>query len=235
MGTELIRNIDQFLSSVKPVTAELVSIVAQQDFVKLAFYEKQMTLEKAIGGTTLKKLEKTINEENLTILIVFLINRLSSNFNVGRKFTGDQAVMMAIDLIENFGYETLEDILLMFRMVRTGRIGDGKDFKLDSQTVFHKWIPQYLELKIDLRQKLHNREKEMSFENSLTIEDVKKAYAKSKSTPQQKEDEINAEIDKITEGFNREDLENLILIWEKDISKKHIMRHLTKKRLTILK
>jgi hypothetical protein len=233
MSTQLQLNKTDVLRLLKPSTSELVTIIDSDDPVRLGVYEAELTIEKALNGTGLRILGKTIGVSNLTTIIVFLINRLSSNFNVGRKFTPEQAVVMAIDLIDVFGFETLEDVMLLFKMARTGRIGDGRDFKLDSQTVFHKWIPEYLELKVDLREKLHNREKQLIKETDLTIEDVKKAYEKAKSTPQKREDALNAQIDELTEGFNREQLEALIVKWEADLSKKKIIRYLYKKRLTI--
>jgi hypothetical protein len=233
MSTQLQLNKTDVLRLLKPSTSELVTIIDSDDPVRLGVYEAELTIEKALNGTGLRILGKTIGVSNLTTIIVFLINRLSSNFNVGRKFTPEQAVVMAIDLIDVFGFETLEDVMLLFKMARTGRIGDGRDFKLDSQTVFHKWIPEYLELKVDLRERLHNREKQLIKETDLTIEDVKKAYEKAKSTPQKREDALNAQIDELTEGFNREQLEALIVKWEADLSKKKIIRYLYKKRLTI--
>jgi hypothetical protein len=217
---------------IKPVTIDLITIISKNDNPKLALFEKQMTLDEALNGTTLSRLSKTIDDENLAIILVFLINRLSSNFNVGRKFTDDQAIVMALDLIEVFKYETIEDVLLMFRMARTGRIGDGRDFKLDSQTVFHKWIPQYLEMKVDLRDQLHNRTKNLTFGHEMTIEDVKKAYKKRMSAVKS-EEQKDAEIDKLTKGFTRNQLEDLISEWAKDPSKNKMLRHLMKKRNTI--
>lgn len=219
------------LSFVQPTTAELVMLLVNQDKIELAQFERQINLQKAIDGTTLRKLSKTLDNKNLTKILVFLITRFSANFNVGKKFNEEQAIIMAMDLIDSFGYETIEDVLLMFKMARTGRIGDGKDFKLDSQTVFHKWIPEYLELKIDYRQQLHNRQKELIKENTLTLADVKKEY--NKLSAQQKENKINERIDEITKGFTREMLENLIVQWQNDDTKTKYLRYLTKKRLTI--
>ncbi|HEY6143760.1 MAG TPA: hypothetical protein VIV55_10150 [Flavobacterium sp.] len=227
-----IINKNQSLSCVKQITAELITILAEQDEGKLITYEGNLNLAKASDGTTIKKLTKVLDDEILTTIIVFLINRLSENFNVGKKFTDEQAFMMAVDLKDIFGYETLEDILLMFRMARTGRIGDGKDFKLDSQVVFHKWIPQYLDLKADFREGEHNRIKSLSFSTVLTIEQVKNSY-KRRISLQEREDRRNARINEITEGFDREMLENLITEWQLDESKKPYLRYLTAKRLTI--
>lgn len=232
MKNEIIIPGQNHLDLLKPTTSELISLIAANDLPSLALYERQMTLQKAIEGTTLHKLSKTINDENLVVIIVYLIDRVSENFNVGKKFTEGQSFIMALDLLDVFKHENLEDILLMFRMARTGKIGDGKDYKLDSQTVFHKWIPQYLEMKIDQREQMHSREKNMTFSNQISLEDVRKAYEKKKSA-QKIEDEKNEKIDEITKGFTREQLENLITEWEHDPTKKPMLSYLIKKRWTI--
>jgi len=108
-------------------------------------------------GVSLAKLSATIEPSNTAIAIAYLASRLAENFNVGKKFSTDQALMMGIDLLEVFKHETLEDVVLMFKYARQGKIGDGKDFKLDSQTVFHKWVPAYLELKAQELENQHNR------------------------------------------------------------------------------
>jgi hypothetical protein len=174
---------EQFLQLSKPTTQELMSILSEYDEIKLAVYEKQMTVEKAMEGTSLRQLGKAIDEKNLVKTLVYFINRFSANFNVGKKFTPGQAVTMAMDMTEVLKYETIEDIVLMLKMARTGQIGDGKDFKLDSQTVFHKWIPEYLELKAIKRENLHNRQKhETSHFEKWSPESLEKFIVADKKT-----------------------------------------------------
>lgn len=215
-----------------PTTSELILLINKHDEISLAEYENKMCLEKALEGTTLKKLAKVLDNKNLTKIIVFFIKRLSANFNVGKKFTDDQAVVLAFDLLDVFGHETLEDLLLMFKMARSGKIGDGKDFKLDSQVIFHKWVPEYLELKAEARELKYIKEKKSYTTKELTIEEVKKSY-KKKISLQEREDRRHARIDELTKDFTREDLEHLIEEWQKDEAKKKFIRYLTVKRLTI--
>lgn len=183
MKEEIIIKEDQLMLLSKPTTQELMSILSTHDEIKLATYEKGMTIEKAMEGTSLRHLSKAIEEKNLVKTLVYFINRFSANFNVGKKFTPGQAITMALDMTEILGYETIEDVVLMFRMARTGQIGDGKDFKLDSQTVFHKWVPQYLELKAIKRENLHKRQKdETSYFKKWDPEDLKKFVVTDKKT-----------------------------------------------------
>lgn len=137
----------------------MIGCLASNDVAELITFEGELTIPKAMEGVRLNKLSTIIDKKNVIKAIAYLTARLSENFNVGKKFTVDQSTIMALDLFEVFGYETLEDVVLMFKYARQGKIGDGKDFKLDSQTVFHKWIPAYLELKALERENQHNKQK----------------------------------------------------------------------------
>jgi hypothetical protein len=159
MVTKLTVSQNQLLALSKPSTLELVKILSAEDEFELTLFESKMTVAQAMEGTSLKKLSQVLNTSGLAKTLVFLIQRLSNNFNVGKKFTNEQAVILAMDLIEVFAYETIEDVLLMFKYARIGKIGSGKEYKLDSQTVFHKWVPEYLELKSEERENLHKKEK----------------------------------------------------------------------------
>lgn len=144
---------------------QLICCLANNSPSDLVIVESELTVPKAMDSVQLRSLEKLIDKRNVIKAINYLVLRLSENFNVGKKFTNEQAAMMSLDLYETFKYETLEDVTLMFKMVRQGKIGDGKDFKLDSQTVFHKWVPQYLELKAIERENQHR--KRMGEKNGL--------------------------------------------------------------------
>jgi len=128
----------------------------QFEFLEL---ETNLTVSDAIGGASIKALKKAILPINVVKSIAFLINRFNDSFNAKGKLNSDQVATLAVDLVDVFGYESLEDVVLMFKYARQGKIGDGKDFKLDSQTVFHKFVPQYLELKAIEREKLHEKRK----------------------------------------------------------------------------
>lgn len=214
----------------------MISILLNNNESDLIFFEGELSVSSAMNGTTLNKISKIIDKKNVIKIIAYLTTRLSENFNVGKKFTTEQATIMAFDLFEIFGFETIEDIVLMFKMARQGKIGDGKDFKLDSQTVFHKWIPEYLELKAEQREKEHqdNKKKINQSENQLTLQDVRNAY--KKANPQKQHDLLIEKINSITKYFDRQMLEDLIITWtkDKDISKDEL-RLLIMKRKVILK
>jgi hypothetical protein len=125
----------------------------KNDAYGLMTFEKDLNIETAMEGTRLIKISDQIGEKKLVTAISFYLIRLNEHFNVGKKFTPLQSVTIAFDIIERYPHETMEDIVLMLKWVRQGVIGDGKDFKIDSQTVFHKWFPEYLEKKAEQREK----------------------------------------------------------------------------------
>lgn len=194
-------------------------------------FESDLTIEKAMNGTSLIKLSKSIEKINVITAITYLTVRLAENFNVGKKFTTDQSAVMAMDLFEVFGYETLEDVVLMFKYARQGKIGDGKDFKLDSQTVFHKWIPDYLNLKAEFRENEHTKAKKKidTLESSTSFYDLRKLQKEKKD----KLDKVIRYIDKITTGIDRSSLEKLIKEWNSDPIKKEYVSLLKTKRLSV--
>lgn len=138
--------------------------------------EGDLTLVRAMNSTSIGKLSTLIEKVNVIKAITFLLLRLSEHFNVGKKLSSEQSAVLALDLFEIFNYETLEDVVLMFKWVRQGKIGDGKDYKLDGQTILHKFVPAYLELKSEEREKNHNRKKgEMNMTNfDWSKEDLEK-------------------------------------------------------------
>ena len=121
--------------------------------------ESRMTVLEAMDGAQLHKIEKLIGKVNIIKTISFFITNLNNNYNGKYKLTDEQIVTLSGDLFDVFKYESLEDTMLMFKYARQGKIGDSNDYKLDSQTIFRKWVPDYLELKAIEREAQHNKSK----------------------------------------------------------------------------
>lgn len=205
--------------------------MVKNDIAGLIEIEATTTLASAAEGTTLSKLTSQIEKRNVVKVVTYLTTRLADNFNVGKKFSVEQASIMAMDLLEVFNYETIEDVVLMFRYARQGKIGDGKDFKLDSQTVFHKWVPEYLELKAELREQNHNKQKNELLSIEVTLDDVKATYTKAAKA--QMPERVKAYVDRITKDIDRPALEKLIEEWAVDEVKKPYLDILKRKRIEI--
>lgn len=138
---------------------QLIQCLAKNDAFTLVEIENETSLAMAMNGTSIKSLSKTLSKKDIVKSISFFIGRFNENFNASGKFSDIQLATVSMDLFDIFQYETLEDVMLMFKYARQGKIGDGKDFKLDSQTIFHKWVPAYLELKSIEREKEHSQKK----------------------------------------------------------------------------
>lgn len=156
--------------------------MVDNDQFELITFESDLTVSSAMEGMSLKKLSTSIEKINVIKAITYFALRLADNFNVGKNLSETQASLLAMDLYELLPYETLEDIVLLFKYARQGKIGDGKDFKLDSQNVLTKWVPQYLELKAVERENQHNKFKGENNINNFkwNLEDVDKLKTSNK-------------------------------------------------------
>lgn len=204
--------------------------MAQDNIQGLLMLESELEIKQTLNAVNIRKLASVIDRVNVIKALTYLTTRLANSFNVGKNLSLEQSTIIAIDLFEIFAYESLEDVLLMYKMVRQGKIGDGKDFKLDSQNIFHKWVPAYLELKAEAREaEVLRQKKEFNRINEvISLEDVRKTYEKL-SRPQR----IKDYIDDATQGFDRQMLEDLILSWSYMPEMKELLPELKKKRLTI--
>mgnify|MGYP003434944623 FL=1 len=211
---------------------QLMRCLGSNDEVGLIVFEKNLNLSNAIDGTKLKKLEKEVGEINTITAICYLINRFNANFNVGKSLTQQQAALLASDIVEKYPYETIEDIVLMFKQVRQGIIGDGKDFKLDGQNVLAKWFPEYLDKKYIEVERRNQKANETVKEESNAVELY---YAKLRKQKSDKEKRIAAEnqIDEMVKSMDRAMLEDTILDWSKKEEMKPYLDYLKRKRLII--
>lgn len=205
--------------------------MVSQNQVELMVLEKNMTIKLAIDGTKIKKLEKCFGEINMTKVISFLLMRFSDSFNVGKNLTPLQSAQLAIDIMEKYPYETIEDIVLLLKQVRQGSIGDGKDFKLDSQNVLAKWFPEYLDKKYAEVERL-NKQVQDSFISKHNEDAISKMYAlrQKKKLQEEKEQKIKEEIDNMTKNMDRQMLEDTIVDWNKKEDMRQYVKYLISKR-----
>lgn len=197
---------------------QLMQCLVSNNEVGLIVFEKNLNLSKAIDGTHLKKLEKSIGEINTITSICYLLNRFNANFNVGKSLTPTQSALLASDIVEKYPYETIEDVVLMLKQVRQGILGDGKDYKLDGQNVLTKWFPEYLEKKYIEFDRIKSREnKETESEKEIRSNTVTQFYEKRRKEKirKEKEEQTRKEIDEMIQNMDRQMLEDTIFDWEK--------------------
>jgi hypothetical protein len=162
-------------------------------------------------------------------VVKVLVTRFIDSFGFSTKLSETQLEVLTVDTIENFKYETLQDIILFFKMARSGKFGTTKR-GVDSNLIFGEWFPMYMEQKSTAREDLYQKQKSELNKVELTIEDVKKSYKKFQEPFVEK---VKRYVEKITDGINREQLEILIKEWESDDQKKKYIQLLKIKRRLI--
>lgn len=199
----------------------------------LSVVEMNIQLSDTLKSYNLKSVFK--GEEKATIafgVVKVLVGRFMDSFGFSTKMNESQLDTLTVDTLESFKYETFEDIILFFKMARTGQFGSTSR-GVDANLIYGDWFPKYLEMKATERERKYEKEKESYRDHKLTTEDVKRAYAKLKFKEETFIDKVIAYVEIITDGINREQLEVLIEEWMNDPDKKPYVYHLNKKRNTI--
>lgn len=198
----------------------------------LAILEMNLSLRNTFENSNIRSVFKGENGQIGFSVVNILVKRFMESFGFATKMNETQLEVLTVDTLEKFSYESLEDIILFFKMARTGQFGSTMR-GVDSNLIFGEWYPMYLELKATEREKIYQNQKIDYNKDKLTTDDVLKAYAARQNTPQQIHDKQVRWIDEFTKDFNREQLENSISLWEKDESKKPYLRLLIMKRRDI--
>lgn len=191
--------------------------------------EMSLSLPSTLSKPTMRTVFKDHGQIGFSVVSV-LVTRFMDSFGFSTKMSPSQIEVLTVDTLENFSYESLEDIVLFFKMARTGKFGSTKK-GVDSNLIFGEWFSQYLEHKAELREREHQKIKGELSNNPVTIEDVKSAYQKAAAANMPAR--VKAYVDKITKDINREQLEILIEEWNNDQQKKPYIDIIKRKRLEI--
>jgi hypothetical protein len=137
--------------------------------------ERSLTVEKCLSAPLL--VNQKDSETELIKSIFLIVKRFNDLVNVGKKMNEDQMIALSADLFERFGGESLEDVMLFFKMARSGEFGDF--YRLDSIVVL-SWVDKYLDLKITAREdeiqnerNVRQREEDESVKNHVPDEKAK--------------------------------------------------------------
>jgi hypothetical protein len=215
----------------KTPSMQLLSCLAANDEVGLLSIEKSMTMQTAVDGIKLGKLERCIGDASALTVICYLLNRFNGNFNVGKSISPNQSAIIASDIVEKYPYETLEDIVLMLKMVRQGSIGDGKDYKVDGQNILAKWMPEYLDKKYQEVERINSQAK-AELNSTETGNAVEQYYAKIRRQKQEKNqmEAARQNIDEMVRSMDRQMLEDTITDWSKKPEMTPCMDYLKQQR-----
>lgn len=196
----------------------------------MALVEMNLSIDQTFSKPNIRTVFKNENGTIGFSVVNVLVNRFINSFGFSTKLSNDQIEILTVDTLENFKYESLEDIIVFFKMARTGKFGSTKK-GVDSNLIYGEWYPAYLELKADIREQNYSKEKNVLNSNKITLEDVKKTYSKHQEKNFEKR--VTNFVEKITKNIDRQMLEDLITDWEKDPARKPYLNILKKKRITI--
>ncbi len=197
---------------------------------QLAHYEMGLTVADTLQQPPIRSVFKGENGQIAYTVMRVLSARFLEAFGFSTKLTDEQIDIFTVDALEHFEYESLDDVLLFFKMARQGKFGTAKH-SIDSNMVWGDWFPKYLEEKMKLKEELYLRKKDTLNANPINIEAVKKVYQQAEK--RKKRQAIENEIDEHIEHFNRQMLEDMIVEWSKDKDKKQYVPYLKRKRLKI--
>jgi hypothetical protein len=195
----------------------------------LAVMEMGLTIENTFSEPNIRSVFKKENGQIGYSVVSVLVNRFVSSFGFSTKMSDVQIETLTIDTLDRFAYESLEDVIVFFKMARSGKFGTTNR-GVDSNLIFGDWFVKYLEIKSDVREQ--NYQKEKNKQNSDLVEVSKIDYSKL-VTPQKKYDNDKKKIDDFCEGFDRKKLEETIAKWSKNPKWKDYVKILKLKRLDI--
>ena len=125
--------------------------------------ESAITFDSATKSLHIRDAVKQHGKRIVVASLIALMMRLQNLINSTRKLTEEQITVIAMDLIEVYPHESIDDFALMFKMARQNRFSASYG-TLDSPTI-HKWMGEYLDKKAEDRE---NKAKQ------IAINDIKK-------------------------------------------------------------
>lgn len=125
--------------------------------MQLVSIERKLSVQESIEtGIVLMNIARD-NESKFNTIdqICRLIEYFQDLVNINKKMEDFQIKVLAGDLFEAFIGDTIEDIILMFKMARKGDF--GQIYRIDGMVIMN-WVPQYLEYKAEEREKLYRKQ-----------------------------------------------------------------------------
>jgi hypothetical protein len=199
--------------------------------VSIAPVEMQLTIQQTFDKALIKSVFKGEAGQIGFSVVNVLVTRFIDSFGFSTKLNPTQIETLTVDILENFQYETLEDIIIFLKMARTGKFGStGRG--VDSNLILGDWFPKYLDKKAEIREQNYQVEKTEFISNNSAVDLYYKNIQKKK---EQKKifDNMISDIDKMVLNMDRTMLEETILDWSKKDEMKPYLDYLKRKRLII--
>jgi len=177
----------------------------------IAFVENNLSVNDTIHHSSIRSVFK---EDSATLafgVVRILVDRFLGSFGFSTKHTSEQVDLITVDILDNFKYESMEDIIVFLKMARTGKFGTSHR-GIDSNLIIGDWMPKYLDSKAEAREKNHTKEKHDLLKIEITPEAILKAEEnKLQDAKRKQQQKIFTEyVEDITKGITREQLELLI-------------------------
>jgi len=220
---KLIKNESTGMELVQGITSKKIS---------LPKFELALTMEATLSKPLVRSVFKGDNSQIGFTFVNATVKRFVDSFGFSTKMSPAQVEMLTVDTLENFGYESVEDIILFFKLARTGKFGStGRG--VDSNLIFGDWFPKYMDLKAQLREIIYDKEKtgHSLDQRGASYDDVMKRYKKDAKKSFTKI--VSEHVEKITKNMDRQMLEDTIVDWEKDPKKKPYVKMLKAKRKVV--
>lgn len=149
----------------------------------LAMREMSLTVKSNLDKPNIQSLRNPCDTPKLMAIINFAINRASKINSTYKPIDEELSISLTVDLMEKMGTESIDDILLMFKMARTGDLEISQFSKKKSfyEAVLQDWVPAYLDLKSAEMEKRWQNEKTKSAEIFLEGEDLAEYQKKIRS------------------------------------------------------
>ena len=160
-----------------------------------------------------------------------LVTRFIDSFGFSTKLNPTQIETLTVDILENFQYESLEDIIIFLKMARTGKFGStGRG--VDSNLILGDWFPKYLDQKAQIREENYQKNKTQLLESTNAVEQYY-ANLRAKKAKEEKEQKTKDEIDEIVKNMDRQMLEDTIKDWENKPELIHHLAYIKTKRTQV--
>lgn len=197
----------------------------------LGTMEMQLTISQTFDKAIIRSVFKGEAGSIGFSVVNVLVTRFIDSFGFSTKLNPVQIETLTVDILENFQYESLEDIIIFLKMARTGKFGStGRG--VDANLILGDWFPKYLDQKAQLREQNYQKDKVQFADSSNAVELY---YAKIKRQKAEKEafQKAKDDIDLIVKDMDRNTLEQTINDWSGRQEMKPYLDYLKRKRLLI--
>lgn len=207
------------------LSKEIISGIAS-----IATIEMNLTISQTFDKALIKSVFREEAGQIGFSVVNVLVTRFIDSFGFSTKLNSTQIETLTVDILENFQYETLEDIIIFLKMARTGKFGStGRG--VDSNLILGDWFPKYLDQKAQVREDIYQKEKALQTkadeDGAVELYYAKLRHDKAKKLETQR---IKADIDDMVKDMDKQMLEDTITDWEKKEEMKPWLFYLKSKR-----